>query len=100
MLVLLVVLVSLVALEMAAWVVSASAGGRALHSAALNLIRPWCSLEMAVGTAPAKYKPSGWKYFQLFQLFEYHLLSGMVEVLSASSGANETLLGVRLLSDR
>ena len=94
------VLVFLVALEMAAWAVSASVGGRAVHRAALNLILPWCFLEMAVVTAPTKYKSSGWKSFQLFQLLGYHLLSGMVEVLSAGSGANETLLGIHLLGDR
>ena len=100
MVVLLMVLVSLVALEMAAWAVSASAGGRALRCAALNLILPWCFLEMAVVTAPAKYKSSGQKSLQLFQFFGCHLLSVMVEVLLANSGTNETFLGVCLLGVR
>ena len=94
------VLVSLLVLEIAAWAVSDSAGGRTLRRAALNLILPWCFLGMAVGTAPEKYKSSGRKSFQLFQLFGYHLLSGMVNALLAGSSANETLLGVRFLGDR
>ena len=51
---LLVALVPLVALEMSAWAVPASAGGRGLRRVALNLILPWCFLEMAVVTVPAK----------------------------------------------
>ena len=98
--VLLVILVSLLALEIAAWAVSALAGGRTLCRAALNIILPWCFLEMVVVTAPAKYKSSGQKHFPLFQLSGYHLLIGVVEVLLAGSGVNEILLGVRPLDDR
>ena len=100
MVVFLVILMSLVALEMTAWAVSVSAGGRALCRAALNLILPWYSLEMAVVSVPAKYKSSGRKSFQLFQLFGYHLVMGVVESLLAGGGANETLLGVCFLGDR
>jgi hypothetical protein len=95
-----VVLVFVVALEMAAWEVSASTSERALRRATLNLILPWCFLEMAVVTAPAKYKSSGQKSLQLFQFFGCHLLSVMVEVLLANSGTNETFLGVCLLGVR
>ena len=100
MVVLLVILVSLMALEMAACAVSVLTGGGALRRAALSFIRPWCFLEMAVVTATAKYESSGRKSFQLIQLFGYHLLVGVVEVLSAGSGAKQTLLGVRLLGAR
>jgi hypothetical protein len=82
--------VFLVVLEMAAWAVSGWAGGRALRRAALNFNRPWCFREVAVIRNSC----------QLFQLVGYQSLRGMVEVLSAGSGAKQTLLGVRFLGAR
>ena len=72
----------------------------AQQGAAPSSIRHWCFLEVAVVAAPAKYELSGRNSLQLFLLFGYHLVIGVVKVLSAGSGTKQTLLGVRLLGTR